>query len=397
MGRCGTQGSLETQAHRDLQAFLVHVHSVYRAVLGDILNLLNCLLALRKMAHKKRRVSQHMMEERSLQIIRDTLPTEWVVRDYKPDYGIDIAVELFARIDGSESITETLGEWFFAQVKSVATTRINNLRVYPRYNIEKESLKEKKDEYTEIDVIPFQLDTDELLTVQSVGSGVPVLLLLVTLDTGNIYFVCLNDIIDKYILPNDPGFFEKESKVIHIPVQNQISKEEQSLVPLRFLSKRAKLYSAFTKFTYQEHEVGYLLDQLSMIPAEILHQAPALDILRHFLKIITRYDFWVTTKMWLPIQHTYQKVLRMQNILDVISETNSLPEETLLPKQLPLPESGWDREELTAFMLRGEIQSTWSMLKNLNNMYEEICREWFLPTYLAQLSSSPDIDKNKVR
>ena len=336
-----------------------------------------------------------MMEDKSLQIIRDILPDEWVIRDYKPDYGIDIAVELFEHIEGSESITETLGEWFFAQVKSVATTHVQKLKAYARYNVEKEQLKENKDDYIEIEVIPFQLDTDELMTVQSIGSGVPVLLLLVTLDTENLYFVCLNDIIDKYILPQDPCFTEKESKVIHVPVQNRVSKEQASLVPIRFISKRAKLYSAFSKFHYQEHEVGYLLDQLSNIPAEEINRAPALDMLRHFLKIIIRYDFWETTEMWMPIQQVYQKAQGIRSILDIISKTNTLPQDILLPKNLPLSESEWDKEELTAFMLKSEIQSTWHMLKNLNNMYEEICREWFLPTFMAQLSSYPSTEENK--
>lgn len=107
------------------------------------------------MAHKKRRVAQHIMDDQSLQIIKDTLHKEWVVRDYKPDYGIDIAVELFEHIEGSEVITETLGEWFFAQVKSVARTSTNKLKYYHRYNVEMEPLRHDKNEHVEIDVIPF--------------------------------------------------------------------------------------------------------------------------------------------------------------------------------------------------------------------------------------------------
>jgi len=344
------------------------------------------------MAHKKRRVAQHIMEDQSLQIIKNTLPKEWVVRDYKPDYGIDIAVELFEHIEGSEAISETLGEWFFAQVKSVARTRTKKLKAYHRYNVEKEPLRHDKNEHVEIDVIPFELDTDELMTVQSLGSGVPVLLLLVTLDTGKIYFVCLNDYIDKYILPYDPSFSEKKTKVIHIPSQNLISKDQMSLVPIRFLSKRAKLYSAFTKFTYQENEIGCFLNQISMTPVKSLHESPELNTIRHFLHTINRYDFWGTTEMWCAIYYTHQKVLRIQRILDYILERKELPKDEFL-KNMPLSEDKWDQEELAAFMLTAEIQSTWSNLKNLNNMYEEICREWFLPTFLAQLSSYPESEE----
>lgn len=341
------------------------------------------------MSHKKRRVTQHIMEDQSLQIIRSTLPNEWVIRDYKPDYGIDIAVELFEYIDGSSFTTETLGEWFFGQVKAVAKTSIQIITEYPRFNVEKAPLRKNKKESLEIEVIPFQMDTDELLTIQALGSGVPVLLLLVTLDTGNLYFVCLNDILDKCIIPNDPMFSDKQTKVIHVPVQNRITSNHQSLVPIKFLAKRPKLYSAFSKFTYQEHEVAYILNHLSMLPVDFISESPELNTLLHFLRIIKRYDFWETTDMWTPIRHAFDQISNMEYILNSIKENKQLPRAFLLPDNLPLDESKWDQDELMRFMFTSKIQSTWSFLKNLNNMYEEICREWFLPTYLAQLSSYP--------
>lgn len=345
------------------------------------------------MSHKKRLVTQHIMEDQSLQIIRSTLPNEWVIRDYKPDYGIDIAVELFEYIDGSSSTTETLGEWFFGQVKAVAKTTIKVITEYPRYNVEKEPLRKDKKESLKIEVIPFQIDTDELLTVQALGSGVPVLLLLVTLDTGNLYFVCLNDLLDKCIIPNDPMFSDKQTKVIHIPVQNRITRNHQSLVPVKFLAKRPKLYSAFSKFTYQEHEVAYILDHLSMLPVDIISESRELATLHHFLKIISRYDFWKTTDMWTPIGHAFDQISNMECILNAIKENKQLPKTLLSPVNQLLDESKRDQDELIRFMFTCKIQSTWSFLKNLNNMYEEICREWFLPTYLAQLSSYPSRTK----
>ena len=32
----------------------------------------------------------------------------------------------------------------------------------------------------------------------------------------------------------------------------------------------------------------------------------------------------------------------------------------------------------------------WFRLTNLANMYEELVREWFMPTYFAQITSYPD-------
>lgn len=343
------------------------------------------------MAHKKRRVKQHIMEDQSLKILRDTLPEEWVVRDYKPDYGIDIAVEIFEYIDGSNSVSETLGEWFFAQVKSVEKTNKKVKKVNHRFNVEKGALKKDKKESLDIEVIPFQIDTDELLTVQAMGSGVPVLLILVTLDTGNIYFVCLNDIIDKCLIPEDPNFSNKKSKVIHIPIKNQITRTRETLVPIRFLAKRPKLYAAFSKFTYQEHEVSYILENPYFLNFDYSAEFPELEMLSHFIKIIKRYDFWETTEMWAPIKLSFDKIKKIELILNDINKNKTISKDILSPEVLSLIEKpGWDEDEMIKFTFRTEIQNTWALLKNLNNMYEEICREWFLPTFLAQISSYPD-------
>ena len=56
------------------------------------------------MAHKKRRVFQHVMEDHSYEIIKRSLPQEWVIREFnRPDYGIDLVIELFEKIDEETS------------------------------------------------------------------------------------------------------------------------------------------------------------------------------------------------------------------------------------------------------------------------------------------------------
>ena len=343
------------------------------------------------MAHKKRRVTQHIMEDESLRIIRNTLPKEWVVRDYKPDYGIDIAVEIFERTDVSESATETVGEWFFAQVKSVKRTKIKRRKVYPRYNVEKKPLREDKDEFLTIDTIPYQIDTDELLTVQSLGSGVPVLLLLVTLDTNQLYFVCINDLIDKCILPSDENFATKSTKSIPIPVRNIISSDQGSLTPIKFIAKRQKLYSAFSKFSYQEHEVNnYLVDKIPISPTGEILDFSAIDTLLHFLKVIKRYDFWKTTPMWEVVSSLHEEIIKTEWLLHRMKTTGRLSTEDL--SEL-IGRTALDRVrrfdlDLPTHFAKAQITSTWSQLKNLNNIYEECCREWFLPTYLGAITSS---------
>ena len=190
------------------------------------------------MANKKRRVRQQIMEDQSIEIVRRILPNEWVVRDYSPDYGIDMAVEVFGPIDSNMSIAETMGEWFFVQVKSTTNTTIRRRNVYPRYNVEKRQLSDDRKTKVksnvspiELDTIPYKIDTSLLLTVESLGAAIPVFLFLVTLDTERVYFICLNDVIDKCIIPEDSDFRSKKTKTIHIPIKNEISDDNALWCP----------------------------------------------------------------------------------------------------------------------------------------------------------------------
>ena len=139
---------------------------------------------------KKRRVFQHGMEERSRALVRSILPREWVVRDYMPDYGIDIAVEIFETVGDPKAengVAEAIGELFFAQIKSTGREIVRRLKVCPRHSAEKgflgDAAIENKDDFEEVDAIPYRIDTKLLSTVQSLRAGIPVLLFLVTLDT----------------------------------------------------------------------------------------------------------------------------------------------------------------------------------------------------------------------
>jgi hypothetical protein len=100
-----------------------------------------------RMTYTKKRVRQHIMEDQSIRIVRDLLPDEWVVREYRPDYGIDLAIELFEYLDAKRTVAATLGETLFVQVKSADVVRSRTMRVYGRRNVEKGPLKENRTEY----------------------------------------------------------------------------------------------------------------------------------------------------------------------------------------------------------------------------------------------------------
>jgi len=151
----------------------------------------------------KKRTTQHIMEDSSISIFRGLLPKEWVIHEYKPDYGIDFAVEIFNHRPCSAvpsiHVYETLGETFYVQLKSTNKLAVDKVSVKDRFNVEKKPLEWFPDSETEIQVVKHSLDTSFLQTVHSVGAAVPVLLVLVCIDQERAFFVCLNDYIDKIL------------------------------------------------------------------------------------------------------------------------------------------------------------------------------------------------------
>ncbi|HEX5871583.1 MAG TPA: DUF4365 domain-containing protein [Longimicrobium sp.] len=346
------------------------------------------------MAYPKRRVRQHIMEDRSIRIVRDLLPDHWVIRDYKPDYGIDLTIELFEFLEQEPDQAATLGETVFVQVKSTEAVDVRRLRVQARQNVEKGPLRENSARSVEIEVAALQLETSELLTVQAMGSAVPVLLFLVELSTRRIYFVCLNDVIEKVILPQDPSYAAKESKVLHIPLANCIRAEDPvSIRPLETYAKRPKLYAAFEKLAYQHHELGHALLRCTDAAPEDDQRAAAtaaLDLVRHFLAVILRYDFWTRIPEWQPIGHSYGELTALQGLL----VAKGVEHDLLALQTYLMYEPAMNRSQEWVRSMRLEdarrqvllhVSQLWHRLANLSRIYEEMGREWFLPTYLAPL------------
>jgi hypothetical protein len=350
-----------------------------------------CASATLPMAYTKRRVRQHVMEDRSIRIVRDLLPDHWVVREYRPDYGIDLLVELFEPVNATDAAT--VGETLFVQVKSAEIVEPRRLRVRRRRNVELGPLREDPSDSVEIPVARLRLDTSELLTIQAIGSAIPVLLFLVELSTRRIYFVCLNDLVEKVIIPQDPGYAAKNSKVIHIPLRNRIVADDPvSIRPLETYAKRPKLYAAFQKFAYQKHEMEYLLaacGQAGPEERQSEHTSELMDLVRHFLAVILRYDFWERVPEWQPIGWSYRELTSLREITARPGVENDLA--AIRTYLLTEPSMRRDEKWVRALDLPGarheffaHIRRTWEKLENLSRMYEEIGREWFLPTSLSE-------------
>ncbi|MDF2176868.1 DUF4365 domain-containing protein [Aliiglaciecola sp. CAU 1673] len=313
---------------------------------------------------RKQRSLNQVKEDISIRVLREKLPLEWVVHSYGADYGIDCVIELFDFIDEEKKTAETLGENFFVQLKSSDCIEYATRKVYSRGNVAKGKLNEDKEDYTEIEVAKFQLDMSDILTIQSMGIAIPVLLILVDTNSERAFFVCLNDYIDKVLIPEDPDYASKGTKTIFIPMANEIMNHEDALVSLRVYGKRSKMYGAFSLFNYQLKEILRMQGKAAMpniIPLEY-----AINMLKNFVDIALRQDIWSGHEFWKPMEWSHTELIALKEKLH-----RGIKEE--------------DSEKFITYC----SDYIWHRLTNLSNMYEELVREWFLPTYLAKLTSYP--------
>jgi uncharacterized protein DUF4365 len=291
------------------------------------------------------------MEQESVLLLRSRLPREWVVREYKPDYGIDLVAELFST--GTDRI-ETLGEHVFLQIKSSACLTSEDLILKPHPNVEKYWLHESTDvkEFLKIPVFKLNLETSILETARLMGPAVPLVLILICLNTQRVFFLCLTDYVDKIILPRSPLYAEQRSTTVAIPESNEITSDLETLMPLRWYAKRPKFYAAFTKFEYQYRELAY---------TDIEARGDEREALERFFQIADSYDIWSFAE--------WQILLHYRNKLDKFGAK--------LKTDVPTTE------------LLSEAKELWRGLALLGANLEDLVREWFLPSHIGCISSNP--------
>jgi len=325
------------------------------------------------MSEGKKRNRSQIIGERAVGILKELFPIEWVVREYTPDYGIDLSVELFEEYKNNFITT---GEHVYFQVKGTEKLKRGKFKVKERFNVEKVNIETEV--YKEIDVVKFNIETALLATVEKMGSAVPVLLVVVDIINKTAYFVCLNDYIEKVIIPNNPNYTQRESLVINIPVLNTI-KSDKDIIPIRWYAKRAKLFALFSKANYQRHEMGYMRDD--NLTTNILH----------FANIIRRLDAWSASKYVYALKS-------VQDELDYFLQngTTKMAEEaidSLMKRGEDVEEKCWETnysfEELSLMESQNAIhlRVLWDEICNYGFILEDLHKEWFLPTYMGLITS----------
>lgn len=317
------------------------------------------------MANAKQRAEQHLIDQEGERLLRSKLPRHWILREYRPDYGLDFTVEAFRTgqaVKDRPTTYETLGEHVFVQLKSVATPEVKPLSVFNRRNVEKapETLN-RTDKVADIDTYRFQLETSELITVERMGIGVPVLLVIADLSTERCSFVCLNDYIDKILILRHEDYRVKDSRTIHVPIDNEIG-TELGLVALRWYAKRPKLLAAFQRFTYQYSELQWA------------EEGDWRGLANIFARRIASYDFWDDTEMCWPIGHIAARLKRF-------IETGQ-PGFLKASEEIP---DGFEETEMNAHLEKLDVFELWRQLSLLPKTCEDVWREWFLPTAMGQL------------
>lgn len=322
------------------------------------------------MAIGKKRTIAHIKGETGVQVLKKHLPAEWVPREYVPDYGIDLSIELFSPTEGGYV---TKGEHVFFQVKATDSVEKVPYKIYPRMNVEKEYRRLDR-EPIEIEVIKFVLDTDLLLTVETMGSAVPVLLAVVDLSTENIYFVCLNDYIEKVLIPEDADYTSKDHKTIYIPAVNLLNSEFGTKV-VEWYGKRGKLYALFNKIHYQSKELQYCRDY------EIAERV------EHFLKILLKSDAWSAGEYWGILDD-------LRNEAEYYLANGITIEAACVIKQMEekgenVDDKVWEATHCDGLVSLREAQRVqgihilWDKMANLGCIFEDLTKENFLPTFVA--------------
>ena len=204
----------------------------------------------------KKRPRQHIIGEKGVSILKELFPSEWSIRQYVPDYGIDLDVELFENI--GNGVYRTKGEHVLFQVKGVEKLNRKEINVYSRMNVEKE-YKANKSEYCTVEVVQYSIDTDLLSLIERMGSAVPILLVVVDVKKQEAFFVCLNDYIEKILIPEKPYFYNQKTVTINIPTENCVNTDTGKQI-IEWYGKRAKLYAFFNKVHYQLGELNHISD-----------------------------------------------------------------------------------------------------------------------------------------
>ncbi len=141
---------------------------------------------------------------------------------------------------------------------------------------------------------------------------------------------------------------------------------------MRIYGKRAKLLAAFSRFAYQKNEIMAMLNSKDYP--------------------IKTYRDGIKGKGELTQEHFYKQIVFFIEQIESLeiwkhNEWNVLP---MMKDEIDKLKGYLQGDIIEWDIAYRDIIVCWHRLANLNSIYEEVCREWFLPKMIGLLSSYPE-------
>jgi hypothetical protein len=323
----------------------------------------------------KQRADTHLTEDASEAIVRRRLPPEWVIRRFHPDYGLDLTIEVFERLS---SKIPTMGEFLFVQLKSTRALKQQTIRLRSRANVEKIRDDETGPVEYELDVVKYVVDVGTIDNARLMGPSTPLMLFVVDVRKEEIYYVCMTDYYDKILEPGGFDFAKQNSITIYIPLSNRLS-VPTAVEAMRFFAARAKLYGMFNLAQFQYREARRLLAELTE-PVNHGSLTMNLGIVERFARRLRAMPIWDRPTIWALLRDYRQRLDQIIGEIDGgLIETVNVGVGRFL--------SGDDDglNPLSAYV--NLCSMSWEQFSAIGQTFEDIVREWFLPTPLGQLGS----------
>ncbi len=127
------------------------------------------------------------------------------------------------------------------------------------------------------------------------------------------------------------------------------------------------MFAAFQRFVYQAAELEYAWETASFLP-----------MARYFATKIVSYDFWKDTEMWRLVE---RYAAALQNFLSTGCPQLRKSDTGVILCGVKVAQR--DQDENGAHRYDEEILELWRYLAALPRSYEDVCREWYLPTGLG--------------
>lgn len=326
----------------------------------------------------KRRIDSHLKEDSSEILISRLLPEEWVIRKLHPDYGVDVTVEVFERL--GEQIP-TMGEFLFVQIKATSSLNRGVVPIKTRGNVEKSrDLQDGKVEH-ELDIIRYVVDSDTIDNARLMGPTTPLMLFVCDMVNSEVYYLCLTDYYDKIIEPRGLELDAQNSFTVLIPAGNKLT-DPRSVQVMRLYAARSKLYGMFNLAQFQYREARWIFEDFTD-QDKIEKFSENFSIIQRFTYRLRAMPVWEREIPWRLMQEYRDR-------LDLIIKNIEADACGLILRGVAAFNEG-DDDALTPLIQFHRLCSmSWEQFSAIGQTFEDIVREWFLPTWLGQLTSGEE-------